>query len=191
LQLLHASHPEIRVTVLYGLNESLMPWVRHGEVDFAISSIPQEPADTALIHDKLFLDKGVIVGRVDHPLSKKRHINTGDFADQQWVLPRSRELERQAFDVLMKEHHLTIDKALIETTSTVLMKAMVMQSDMLTFIPKELIYWEEQAGQLMAMAESRFQWARQVGITRRRQGTLTPASRLLTEALRQTATRHF
>ncbi|MGA1561368.1 MAG: LysR family transcriptional regulator [Gammaproteobacteria bacterium] len=191
LQLLHASHPEIRVTVLYGLNESLMPWVRHGEVDFAISSIPQEPADTALIHDKLFLDKGVIVGRVDHPLSKKRHINTGDFADQQWVLPRSRELERQAFDVLMKEHHLTIDKALIETTSTVLMKAMVMQSNMLTFIPKELIYWEEQAGQLMAMAESRFQWARQVGITRRRQGTLTPASRLLTEALRQTATRHF
>ena len=29
------THPGLRVTALYGLNESLMPWVQLGEVDFA------------------------------------------------------------------------------------------------------------------------------------------------------------
>ena len=40
---------------------------------------------------------------------------------------------------------------MVETTSTVLMKAAVMQSDVLTFIPRELIWWEEKAGQLLPL----------------------------------------
>ena len=60
-----------------------------------------------------------------------------------------------------------------------------MQSDILTFIPRELIWWEEQAGQLVALNVSGSQWVRRVGITRRRRGSLSPATRLLIEALKQ------
>src|SRR5690606_33347569 len=34
LALFSRSHPEIRVTVLYGLNETLMPMVKRGEIEF-------------------------------------------------------------------------------------------------------------------------------------------------------------
>ena len=74
--------------------------------------------------------------------------------------------------------------AQVETTSTVLMKSMVMHSDALTFIPKELIYWEAQAGQLKALEATGNQWERRVGITRRRKATLSPASQLLMQAVK-------
>ncbi len=77
--------------------------------------------------------------------------------------------------------------AQVETTSTVLMKSMVMQSDALTFIPKELIYWEVRAGQLKALEATGNQWERRVGITRRRKGTLSPASKLLMQAVKSVA----
>ena len=71
------------------------------------------------------------------------------------------------------------------------MKALVMQSDALTFIPQELIHWEAQAGQLQALRVAGTDWARRVGITRRRSGSTSAASKSLQEGLRQVAQRHF
>ena len=71
------------------------------------------------------------------------------------------------------------------------MKSMVMQSDALTFIPRELIYWEERARQLRALPVAGVEWVRPVGMTRRRQGALSPASRFVMECLRSVAAQHF
>lgn len=191
LQALTRARPEIRVTVLYGLNEALMPWVQQGEVDFAVSSIPAQAADPGLVHDRLFLDSGAMVARYGHPLTRKRQLALRDLLTQAWVLPRRRELERVAFDALFQAQGLPAPVAAVETTSTVLMKSMVMQSDALTFIPRELIYWEERADQLVALKVGDADWGRQVGITRRRHGTLSPACRLLIDALKTTARERF
>lgn len=191
LQRLHAQRPDVRVSVLYGLNESLMPWVQQGEVDFALSSIAAQPPDPALSHERLFMDSGAVVARAGHPLTRKRNLQLSDLLSQTWVLPRRRELERQAFEELFQKEGLPAPLATTETTSTVLMKSMVLQSNMLTFIPRELIWWEERAGQLAALKPGTAQWNRQVGLTRRRNATLTPACRLLMDAVRQTARDHF
>jgi DNA-binding transcriptional LysR family regulator len=180
-------HPELRVTVLYGLNESLMPWVKNGEVDFALSSVPSRTADPDLAHDQLFAETGVVAARHGHPLARRRAVAPAELLEQRWILPRRRELERLAFDDMFRAHDLAPPEAAIETTSTVLMKAVVMQSDVLTFIPRELIWWEQKAGQLLALNVAGSQWVRGVGITRRRRGSLSPASRLLIEAVKATA----
>jgi DNA-binding transcriptional LysR family regulator len=187
LLVLMGSHPELKVTVLYGLNESLMPWVKNGEVDFALSSVPALATDADLAHDQLFSETGVVVARSGHPLARRRSVTPADLLGQRWILPRRRELERLAFDDLFRAHDLEPPDAAVETTSTVLMKAVVMQSDVLTFIPRELIWWEEQAGQLLPLKVPGGDWVRSVGITRRRRGSMSPAARLLIEALKTTA----
>jgi DNA-binding transcriptional LysR family regulator len=106
-------------------------------------------------------------------------------------LPRQRELERLAFDEFFLAHQLTPPRAPIETTSTALMKSLVMQSDALTFIPQELIHWEAQAGQLMALPVAGTDWARRVGITRRRSGSRSAACISLQASLKVVAQRHF
>ncbi len=185
------ARPELKVSVLYGLNESLMPSVKQGEIDFALSSVPRRAQDPDLLHETLFTESAVVVARADHPLARLRQIAPALLAQQQWVLPRQRELERQAFDDFFRSHGLNPPTAQVETTSTVLMKSMVMQSDALTFIPHELIYWEERARQLRPLSVSGVEWVRPVGMARRRQGALSPASRFVMECLRGVAAQHF
>jgi|LauGreDrversion4_2_1035121.scaffolds.fasta_scaffold43788_4 LysR family transcriptional regulator of gallate degradation len=188
---LATTHPELRVTALYGLNESLMPWVKLGEIDFALSSVPGRAVDPALTHESLFSETGVVVARAGHPLAQQRAIEPETLSHQRWVLPRRRELERLAFDDFFTRHDLEPPQAQVETTSTVLMKALVMQSDALTFIPRELIWWEVQAGQLVPLNVRGTDWTRIVGITRRRRGSMSPAAMRLIEALREVAKRQF
>ena len=183
--------PELRVTVLYGLNESLMPAVKQGDVDFALSSVPGRTQDPDLLHETLFTESAVVVARADHPLARLRQISPAQLAQQLWVLPRQRELERQAFDDYFRGHGIAPPTAWVETTSTVLMKSMVMQSDALTFIPRELFHWEERARQLRALPVSDVEWVRAVGLTRRRQGALSPASRFVMECVRSVAEQQF
>lgn len=185
------SRPELKVTVLYGLNESLMPWVKQGEIDFALSSVPAQPMDAGLSHERLFVETGAVVARAGHPLARRRQVGATDLLAQRWILPRRRELERLAFDDLFLAQQLEPPACAVETTSTVLMKSVVMHSDVLTFIPYELIHWEERAGQLVALKVAGMPWQRVVGITRRRQGSLSPACRVVIEAIRRVARERF
>jgi trigger factor len=187
LQALAKDQPEIQVTVLYGLNEALMPWVKQGEVDFALSSVPTRTTDPDLSHERLLTETATVVARAGHPLAQHKVVTPDLLTPYPWVLPRKRELERLAFDDYFVAQGLEPPTAQVETTSTVLMKSMVMQSDALTFIPAELIYWEVRAGQLLALQASGNQWARQVGITRRRKGSMSPASQRLLAAVKSVA----
>ena len=187
LQALAKDQPEIQVTVLYGLNEALMPWVKQGEVDFALSSVPTRTTDPDLSHERLLTETATVVARAGHPLAQHKVVTPDMLTPYPWILPRKRELERLAFDDYFVAQGLEPPTAQVETTSTVLMKSMVMQSDALTFIPAELIYWEVRAGQLQALQASGNQWARQVGITRRIKGSMSPASQRLLAAVKLVA----
>ncbi|MEY4654313.1 MAG: hypothetical protein RI884_2894 [Pseudomonadota bacterium] len=191
LQQLEKAHPDIAVTVLYGLNESLMPGVRQGEIDFALSSVPSRGSDPELVHERLCTEPAVVVARSGHPLARQRGLTPQDLVSYAWVLPRARELERVAFDEFFLAHNLTPPVPQFETTSTVLMKSLVMQSDVLTFIPKELIYWEAQARQLTALDVPDTHWTRIMGLTRRRKGSLSPPARVLMQLIRTCAQQAF
>jgi molybdate transport repressor ModE-like protein len=184
LEALHASDPGLRVTVLYGLNEALMPMVRRGEVDFALSSVPRTASDPELQHETLHTDTAVVVAHADHPLAARRSVKPVELAGQRWVLARRRELERRALDELFLQAGLKPIDAEIETTSAVLMKTVVLQGRHLSFLPREMIHWEERAGLLRPVPVVASQWARAVGITRRRRGRTTPAAAALVAALR-------
>ena len=188
LSRLRARAPGVMVTVLYGLNEALIPMVKHGEVDFAISSIPARSSDPDIRHIRLHEDRAAVVARKGHRLLNRRGpLAAADLADQQWILARSNELERRALDDLFVEAQLDPPQVTLETTSAVLMKTVVMQSDFLTFLPRELIYWEERAGLLSALQLAATSWHRMVGLTLRARASISPAGKALIDALREVA----
>jgi molybdate transport repressor ModE-like protein len=185
LTALGRQRPELRVTVLYGLNETLMPMVKRGEIEFALSSVPRTASDPELSHEMLFADSAAVVARPDHPLARRRRVTPNDLVGYRWVLARRRELERKALDEVFLDAGLKPPEAEIETTSAVLLKTLVIQGDYLSFMPREMIHWEEQAGQLVALDVAAPTWERLVGITSRRRGRLTAAAKLLVAALRK------
>jgi DNA-binding transcriptional LysR family regulator len=184
LNRLRARAPGISVTVLYGLNEGLMPMVKHGEVDFALSSIPARSSDPDLRLVRLHEDRAAVIARTGHPLLERRGPLTAQhLVDQQWILARHSELERRALDDLFIETGLAPPAVSLETTSAVLMKTVVMQSDFLTFLPRELIYWEERAGLLSALKLVAPSWHRMVGLTLRARAGISPAAQALIDSL--------
>jgi DNA-binding transcriptional LysR family regulator len=178
--------PGINVTVLYGLNEALMPMVKHGEVDFALSSIPPRSPDADLRQIRLHEDRAAVIARSGHPLVQRRGTLTAQhLVDQRWILARAPELERRALDDVFLETGLAAPHVSLETTSAVLMKTMVMQSDFLTFLPRELIYWEERAGLLAVLKLAAPSWHRIVGITLRARAGVNPAAQALIDILQE------
>jgi DNA-binding transcriptional LysR family regulator len=187
LQHLHAAQPGMRLFVEYGLNETLMPMVRRGEIACALSSIPRSAPHPELEHEALHVDTAVIVARSAHPLATRRTLAAKDLAAYPWVLARRWELERKALDDLFAQAGMKPIEAQIETTSAVLMKAVLLQSDFLTFVPHEMIVWEEHAGLLRPLKGVRSSWERHVGITTRRGQSPSEALQLLTASLRAAA----
>jgi DNA-binding transcriptional LysR family regulator len=184
---LRARAPGIKMTVLYGLNEALIPMVKHGEIDFARSSLPSQAPDPDLQRIHLHTDTAVVVARTSHPLFARKPLTAKHLVGHQWVLARRQELERRALDGLFEHAALEPPEAAIETTSAVLMKTVVMLSDFLTFLPRELIYWEERAGQLKALNVTAPSWRRIVGITLRSRAALTATVEVAIEELKRAA----
>jgi DNA-binding transcriptional LysR family regulator len=187
LAMLRTQHAAPRVTVHYGLNEALMPMVKSGEIELALSSIPRTAHDPQLQHEPLLNDAAAVIARSEHPLAARRSVLPADLAQASWVLARRRELERRALDELFLNAGLRPVEAEIETTSAVLMKTMVMTSDFLTFLPRELVYWEEKSGLLCALPVAAPAWNRSVGITRRRKARSDHGAQMLVKAIREAA----
>jgi LysR family transcriptional regulator of gallate degradation len=163
-----------------------MPMVKHGEVDFGLSSIPPRSSDADLRQIRLHEDRAAVIARSGHPLVERRGPLTAQhLLDQRWILARAPELERRALDDLFLETGLEPPHVSLETTSAVLMKTMVMQSDFLTFLPRELVYWEERAGLLTALKLAAPSWHRIVGITLRTRAGVNPAAQALIDILRE------
>ena len=184
LQHLRATRPELRVFVEYGLNEKLMPMVRLGEVECALSSVPRSAAHPDLRHETLHTDQAVIVARADHPLAGRRSASVAELARYPWVLARRWELERKALDELFAQAGVEPIQAEVETTSATLMKTLVMHGDFLTFVPREMIHWEERAGLLRPLKAWSSAWERHVGVTTRRDRAPNEALQALVESLR-------
>ena len=188
---LMSTAPAIRVTVLYGLNEDLMPMVKRGAIDFALSSVPRTATDPQLLHRGLFRDRAAVVCSSRHPLAGARAVTPAMLLDYPWVLARRRELERRALDDLFLRAGLRPPEAAVETTSADMMKSLLMHGDHLSFLPREMIHWEQQTGQLLCIDVGTDDWERQVGITMRRRSRPRRAAQLLLSHISAVAARLF
>ena len=146
--------------------------------------MPRTASAPDLVHEPILGDSAAVIARAGHPLGARRQVKPADLLGARWILARRQELERRALDELLLNAGLRPVEAEIETTSAVLMKSVVINSDLLTFLPRELIHWEERAGLLCALPVAAPQWVRSVGVTRLRLRRLGAPALALIEALR-------
>jgi DNA-binding transcriptional LysR family regulator len=190
LERLRKSNPGIVTSVLHGLNDSLLSKVKHGDVDFALSSIPSRRTDPNLKQITLYCDEGVVIARADHPLNKHRGtLSTELLSGYEWVLPPSEELERRVFDELFTKTGVEPPTPIVETTSTTLIKSMVLQNDYLSYVPRELVHWELNVNSLRILPIEDLNWLRTIGITMRARGSISPACHALVNELKEVSHR--
>lgn len=170
----------IRLHVRSGLNDSVLAALQAGELDFAITSMPSTPID-GLMHQRLFLDRVVVVARRGHPLAV--HATLEDLGRAQWVMPNRNVLTRMRLTELFQQHGMQGPDIRVETDSIPYLLEVVAQTDLLSFVPTQLMTGHT----LSKVPVPNATWRRTVGLSYWRRHTPTPAEKLFLAVLQEVA----
>ena len=178
-------HPDLRITVIGGLSDTLLESLGRGALDFMISGLSGRAPAANLVHEKLFTDRVTVVARTGHSLAQQGRLDPGHLVDQKWVLPNPNVLTRQQLEAFFRKQDLAPPEVVIETNSVSHIMAVLRYSDLLSFMPKQLIEFSGAAGDLVPLDLPQAVWHRAVGLSYRRRGFMSPASMALIEELRR------
>lgn len=184
--------PKLNFHVSEGLFQSLMPRLRLGELDFIISSPTQAETEATdleceTLGSNLFL---ACVG-ANHPLASMDFIPDEALLDYGWVLVPPPGILRDQLNQLFHQRGLPALDPQVQTSSTVLSKALITRQDFIGFLPLEVFAAEEQAGTIKRLNLPWLYWRRELTLVFRRSRTLTPAAQYLVDLVRREAAKRL
>ncbi|HSD69675.1 MAG TPA: LysR family transcriptional regulator [Woeseiaceae bacterium] len=180
-------HPQLDVATVEGPYEDLVAALRCGDIDLMVGALRGEAADRDLVEDRVLDDNLAIVARAGHPLGKRKVLHWQDLLTYDWILPRRGTPTRELFERAVSLRGLSVPPHVVETSSLVTLRGLLMESDRVTILSRHQILFEEQCGLLAVLNFELRGTARAIGITRRRRGSMSPAAALLAEEIRSAA----
>jgi LysR family transcriptional regulator of gallate degradation len=181
---LRQAHPYLDVSTLEGPYDDLVTALRCGDIEFLAGALRGPARDSDLVEEPLLEDQLSLIVRSGHPLQVMETIDWPDLLDYEWILPRRGTPTRQLFEAAIHAHDLESPQHVIETSSTALLRGLLVETDMVTVLSRHQIYYEENNGILAALPFELSQTRRPIGITRRNHSSMAPAATLLVEELR-------
>jgi len=130
-------HPELELTVTEGLVDDLIPALRRNELDVVVGAWPRI-ADPSFTTEVLVTDTIRIFARAGHPLVGKP-VTLTELVEQTWVLPPATQIWRQLFEAAFFEQGLSAPQPSVTSNSAAFLKAMLVESDALSFLPCQLM----------------------------------------------------
>jgi LysR family transcriptional regulator, regulator for genes of the gallate degradation pathway len=177
--------PEVQVGVVDGPYDDLLHGLRHGRLDLIIGALRLPVPIDDVVQETLFHDRLAVVARNGHPLVGKPALSVGDLAGYPWVIPRRGPPTREHFDALFQGAGLDTPKGLVEASSLVLIRGLLLGSDRLTLVSAHQIQHEERTGMLRRLPLDLAHTSRPIGTTVRRNWHPTATQRLFLALLRE------
>jgi DNA-binding transcriptional LysR family regulator len=175
---LQSRHPDVEIKLIGELYDDLIPDLARGEIDLALSMVPENDDNPDLIHEPLYLDQTHPAVRVGHPLLKKKKITAEDCLEYDWILPSQDNLGRRHLDSFYLAKKLPVPKPTIDSNSTLFAVSVIRKSDFIGWHPTQVIGDSKMTG-LKALPIPDITLTRTVGISYRRTSVLSPAALLL------------
>lgn len=176
-------HPEIELTVTEGLVDELLPQLRRRELDVLVGAWPRI-VDPAFTTEVLLADTIRVFARDEHPLTGKR-VSMTDLVSQTWVLPPGSQQWRQVFEAAFFEQGLSAPQPSVTSNSAAFLKAMLTQSDAISFLPCQLMAGT--TGLTTLEVEGLRAFEPEIGMTYRERTLTDPAHTEVVQALRAVA----
>lgn len=156
-------HPSINIQVIESPYPDLLHALRHGDIDFLIGALRQSLPVDDVSQTPLFSAALCVAARIGHPLADKRNVSLDDLASYPWILPPTGTPTRDRFERLMSNR--TQIGGLVESSSQILIRGLLMNSDRLTMISKHQVQFEIDMGQLMVLDFNIGEGLREIGLT--------------------------
>jgi LysR family transcriptional regulator, regulator for genes of the gallate degradation pathway len=177
--------PEVRISVIDGPYDDLLHALRHGEIDLLIGALRDPPPIDDVVEEPLLNDVLAIVARAEHPLTKKPDIGIEDLLAFPWVVPRQGAPTRTRFEAIFQRAERGRPVSIVESSSLILVRGLLLDSDRLTLISAHQIRHEHLSGQLVVLPFDMAGTERAIGFTTRRDWRPTPTQNLFLDLLRK------
>ena len=171
--------------MLDGAYDGLFHGLRYGQIDILIGALRDSVPVDDVVQTELFADELAIVARADHPLANKENVSVFDLSGFPWVVPRSGIPTRDYFDALFRRAGREPPTRLVESSSLVLTRGLLLGSDRLTVISAHQIRHEIGRGLLCYLDVALEHASRPIGMTVRRDWQPTATQSLLIDLLRR------
>lgn len=181
------SHPYLDVATIEGPYDDLVAALRCGDIDLMVGALRGDSADKDLLEETILDDSLSAVVRAGHPLMNRQALDWQDLLEFQWILPRHGTPTRTLFESAIVDHGLTVPPHVIETSSLVMIRGLLVESDRVTILSRHQVRFEEQTGLLAALPLDLSGTGRPIGLTHRKTGSLSPAAKLFADEIRVAA----
>lgn len=135
---LRQQRPGIAVTVAEGTIDRLMPGLRTGDIDVVLGRLPEYREREGLTQEVLYLDTVSVMVRADHPLAGRAALTLADLVDQAWIVPPTQTSLRRQIDHAFRHEGLEPPRDVIESVSILTNHALLMSTDMLAAMPRQV-----------------------------------------------------
>jgi DNA-binding transcriptional LysR family regulator len=181
---LSRTHPNARISVVDGPYDDLLHHLRHGDIDILIGALRHPAPTNDVIQEALFAPPLAIVARAKHPLAGANSIDTDDLCRFPWVVPRAGTPTRDHFEAIFSSVGAQLPASVIESSSLVLVRGLLQESDRLTIISAHQVLQEQKLGLLVSLPFDMSHTRRPIGLTMRKDWQPTRIQKTLLALLR-------
>ena len=160
--------PQAQMSIVDGPYNEQLHALLHGQLDIIVGDLRYPKPHIDINQYKLFDDPLSIVFRNGHPLAKHSEISNNEIRALKWVLPRQGAPARQVFNELFSSRGISPPPALIECSSMVAIRGLLLNSDIAALLPARQVKVEVVNGLLAVCPMHLSGTNREIGLTIRK-----------------------
>lgn len=160
--------PQVKVSIVDGPYDEQLHGLLHGQLDIIVGALRYPQTHSDINQYKLFDDPLSIVFRNGHPLADRNEISNNELQALQWVVPSQGVPARQVFNELFSRRKISPPSALIECSSMVAIRGLLLNSDIAALLPARQVKVEVVNGLLAVCPMPLSGTNREIGLTMRK-----------------------
>ncbi|MES3021846.1 MAG: LysR substrate-binding domain-containing protein [Pseudomonadota bacterium] len=191
VNLLKTRQPRVLVSISVDTSKLLVQRLRAGELDIVIGRILDTEAAAELNFEPITDEPHSLVVRAGHPLMQRPDLCLPELARQGWILPPTGSILRDRLTALFLSHGLEPPAVTVETLALPVIANLLIGSDMVVALPRELTLPYQQSGLLDVLPFDLGLRMDLYGIITRRGHQLSPGAGAMLATLREVIARRY
>jgi DNA-binding transcriptional LysR family regulator len=159
-------HPQVRISIVEGSRAELVEPLRNGIIDFTIGALRDPLIEPDLVQQAMFTDLPMVVARKGHPL-EGRDPSLADLAAFSWIVAAPGAPLRESWAQMFASAGLALPPVPIESGSVMIIRQLLIHSDLLALLSRDQVAVELEAEWLIALRPVPGDMQRTIGITTR------------------------
>jgi len=179
-----ATRPGLSFEIVDGTYEGLTALVREGVLDAVASGFPMVHRAEDLVHEELVAGEFLMVCRRDHPVLAHKQTSLELLAQQRWIVANRPQQIVEFLELMCRTAGVTPPKPMITSGSMSFLKAVLLEGEFLTALPRCVLQQELEAGALVTVPYAGVPVRTAEGVIYRADAVHPPALFVLIEAIK-------